>query len=317
MKNNIKLPKFLRKKKRNIIILTMITLGLGFTHFYAPRFIVEIRNPIFEFMGVNTKPKQGIDKKIQEGKAKKVRFKSFDDTKLVAYYSYATSSEIKGTIIFLHGIRASKDRFQKLSEKLNNIGFHTVALDLRAHGESEGSFCTYGYYEKKDIVTLLDYLESHENLNNFGIWGQSLGGAVALQSLRIDKRLKFGIIESTFTNFRQIAHDYSSYYLGFNISFFSDYMINRAGEIANFPPDAVNPAEDCKFIEQPVLMLHGDKDKKVDKKYAKRNFKNLKSKNKKLWLVKNGKHDNIWKTAGNEYLEKTINFINTISFGEE
>lgn len=200
-------------------------LGLSFTHFYAPRFIVEIRNPIIDFMGVNTKPKKGIDKKIETGKAKKISFQSFDNLNLVAYYSYAHTKKVKGTIILLHGIRASKDRFQKLSEELNAIGFHTVALDLRAHGESEGTFCTYGYYEKKDVVSLIDHLVDKEKLDNFGIWGQSLGGAVALQTLRIDKRIQFGIIESTFSKFRQIAHDYSRHYLGFDISFFSDYMI--------------------------------------------------------------------------------------------
>ena len=35
-------------------------------------------------------------------------------------------------------------------------GFDVVAYDSRAHGESEGDVCTYGFYEKEDLRRVLD-----------------------------------------------------------------------------------------------------------------------------------------------------------------
>ena len=37
------------------------------------------------------------------------------------------------------------DRFQRR-------GVDVVAFDSRAHGESDGEMCTYGYWEKRDLA---------------------------------------------------------------------------------------------------------------------------------------------------------------------
>ena len=55
--------------------------------------------------------------------------------------------------------------FIDLSTFLSENGFNSVALDLRAHGESEGQLCSFGVNEKKDIQKLIDYLPQHKGLN--------------------------------------------------------------------------------------------------------------------------------------------------------
>ena len=141
---------------------------------------------------------------------------------------------------------------------LSDSGYNSVLIDLRAHGESQGKYCTFGYYEKQDLRILLDSISKIKNLNtNYGIWGQSLGGAVAMQTLAIDKRLKFGIIESTFSDLNTIIHDYFKLKLGFDIPFISNYFIWRAEKIANFKVSEVAPCQSAKLIKQPVFMAHG------------------------------------------------------------
>ena len=67
-------------------------------------------------------------------------------------------------------------------------------LNLRGHGESRGTYCTFGYKEKYDIVSVIDEIMLDKRLSkNIGIWGQSLGGAIALQTMAIDKRIKYGV----------------------------------------------------------------------------------------------------------------------------
>lgn len=84
----------------------------------------------------------------------------------------------------------------------------TFIFDSRAHGESQGKYCTYGFYEKKDISAIVDFIGPKYRNVNIGIWGNSLGAAVAIQAMEYDSRILFGIIESTFTDLSQIVFDY-------------------------------------------------------------------------------------------------------------
>ena len=301
-------------KQKNKLPLGLLIIGIVFTalfiHFYLPRFIIEMKNPVIvlynsKYGGTATQP-------YKEGNniGKFIRYDSFDGISLEAYLTYAKTDSTKGTVIMLHGIRGSKAYFFNLSNTIAKKGYNAVALDLRAHGFSGGRYSTFGVKEQKDVVALIDYLIKEEGIqNNIGIWGQSLGGAMALQTLAFDERLKFGIIESTFSNFNLITNDYAKQYLGFSISAFTNYQVKRAGKIAGFDPDKANPAEACKKIEQPVLMVHGAKDKRIKIEYGRQNFEQLKSDKKQFYEIPNGNHYNIWQFGGEPYFEKVFKFM--------
>jgi pimeloyl-ACP methyl ester carboxylesterase len=69
-------------------------------------------------------------------------------------------------------------------ERFGPKGFDVVAFDSRAHGESDGDACTYGFYEKRDLVQLIDSLPAGPVV----LIGVSLGAAVALQTAAIEPR---------------------------------------------------------------------------------------------------------------------------------
>lgn len=284
------------------ILIVGLIIGV-LVYVIAPRFIIETSHPFLrddDFTDV-------YDGSNLEGEHLTIQTK--DSYKLSAYLAYNSTQNTLGTVILIHGITKSKELFIPLSKFLTSQGFHTVALDLRAHGKSEGQYTTFGYYEKHDIANLIDILEEMGHVN-IGIWGQSLGGATSIQAMAYDKRLKFGIIESTFSEMKNIVHVYFKYYLGFHYKLLSEYITHRAGEIGNFDPDSVVPAEDCKNIDQPVLMVHGKKDRRISIKSGLRNFKNLKSKVKEFIPIENANHVNVWETAGeNLYFSRVVQFI--------
>ncbi|WP_103867321.1 alpha/beta hydrolase [Aquimarina sp. I32.4] len=293
--------------KRAFILL--VISGVLFLHFYIPRFITEIKNPLIET--IKTKhiiASTSFDTNKLKGKY--IHFKSFDKTAFTSYLTYSNLDTVRGTIILLHGIRSNKESFVKLSKKLSLAGYNSIALDSRAHGQSGGTHCTFGVKEKKDISVLINLLNQQENITeNIGIWGQSLGGAIALQSLGNDKRITFGVIESTFSDFKTITNDYFKYHVGFNIKPLTNYLIYRAGKIAGFDPDDARPITYCKKIEQPVLIVHGNKDKRINITYAKNNFANIPSTKKEFIEIKNANHLTVWKTGGDAYFNTTLEFI--------
>lgn len=300
------------------IILIILILGALFTHFFIPRLITEIRNPVVNLIKRNKVKAVDIAlKDTNDINRKELSITSFDSIKLSARLTFSSLDSTNGTIILLHGIRSNKEAFFELSTFLAHNGFYSVALDSRAHGKSEGRFCTFGVNEKQDIKYVIDYLINKEHLNNIGVWGQSLGGAIGLQAMGFDKRIKFGIIESTFSDFRSIVHDYFQLNVGFSYKPFLNYLVNRAGDIANFNVDDANPLAYCKEITQPVLVIHGTKDDRININYGKANFSNIKSKHKEFLEVENANHLNVWKTGGTTYFKKVLQFMNENSVKQQ
>jgi len=299
-----------------IVIVALFLIGLFFVHFYVPRFITEIRNPIIRLVRGNPSKVKRPTFTEREAEGRYFRFESFDKVQLSSFLSYSKLDTTKGTVILLHGIRSYKEHFIGLSEKLSRLGYNSVALDSRAHGESQGQHCTFGVKEKKDISKLIDALEAKEGItHNIGVWGQSLGGAIGLQALGSDKRIKFGIIESTFSDFQAITNDYFNYHAGFNIRMLTNYLVGRAGTIAGFDPEDARPMKYCKNIEQPILIVHGNKDIRISIDYARANFANLASEEKEFLEMESANHLNVWKIGGDRYFEKVVAFLHESTVG--
>lgn len=233
-----------------------------------------------------------------------------DSITLKGYWVRKDTIQPKSIMILLHGIGGCKEHFLQTAQQLAEMGIESVLMDARAHGKSGGQFCTYGFKEKKDISAVVDYIKSKNNTSKIGIWGNSMGGAIALQALAYDKRIEFGVIESTFTDLTQIVYDYQkSFTYGIGFRPLCNIALKEAGKIADFNPKEVAPIVSVKNIEQPVLIAHGDADKNIKFEYGKLLYDNLKSVEKEFVPVKNGGHHNLAEKGGSGYTEKLITFI--------
>ncbi|MFT4678382.1 MAG: alpha-beta hydrolase superfamily lysophospholipase [Flavobacteriales bacterium] len=215
----------------------------------------------------------------------------------------------EAVVILIHGIGACKEIWPEVADRLARRGFASFSLDLRAHGASGGDYCTFGFHEKADISKVVDYIESLYPNTPIGVWGHSLGGAIALQSLDNDDRLDFGVIESTFTSFHQIVYDYHQRHVGFVFEPLVDLALSRAGALAEFTPELVSPIQSVTRIEQPVIIAHGELDKNIDFKYGRQLFEELKSAKKVFYLAPGAGHNNMHMLGGEEYLSMLIDFV--------
>jgi dipeptidyl aminopeptidase/acylaminoacyl peptidase len=214
-----------------------------------------------------------------------------------------------GTMILLHGVRHTKFSLLELKDYVVSQGYNAVLFDLRGHDDNKAAYCTYGYYEKYDVKILVDSLIKRGYGANLGIWGESLGGVVALQSLSNDERIKYGIIESGFADFDEMIHSHILRIFGFDIPLISNFIIQRAGEIADFEPEKVKPSASCKHIEQEVIFVHGKQDKIVNYKHCLQNFKSTESRKKHLLLVDSASHSDILQKGGKKLTSKVFRLL--------
>lgn len=215
----------------------------------------------------------------------------------------------KACIILLHGIRGKKEQWIGTAKWLNEKGYATLITDIRAHGESEGQYITFGYKEKEDVSAWARKLQSTFPNQKIGVWGNSLGGAIALQTLSYDKKITFGIIESTFADLNDVVYAYGNRLFGLQQRFLSDRILERAGYFAGFPTAAVKPANLAKNITQPILYLHGDDDDNINVRHGYKIFRNIGSKEKRLFIVHGGKHWGLAYTAGKDYDAAVLHFL--------
>ena len=146
--------------------------------------------------------------------------------------------------------------------------------------------------------------------DNIEIWGQSLGGAIAIQSMATIPAIRYGIIESTFSDFDNIVHDYFHYHFGFDIPFLTDYLINRTRKITCFEPSDIKPYEYAKKIEQPIIIAHGGLDKRISIDYGIKNYNNIFSSEKEFIEIPGANHLNLWQVGGLDYFKKIYKFLN-------
>jgi uncharacterized protein len=225
-------------------------------------------------------------------------------------YLIEATTKAKATIVYLHGIGGFKESNIPFAKTLTSEGYNVLIYDQRAHGKSGGTFCTFGENEKKDLSKMLDSLLKRLPNVPVGIHGSSMGGAVALQCLEFDERLKFGIVESTFNTLENVVVEYGRDYFKFRSRWIARRVLSKSAVIANFNPFAIKPVESCKNIEQPMLIVHGDKDENIPIAFNIENYEALKSKDKEFYTVHGATHFNVGEVGGEAYKKKLLDFLN-------
>jgi len=216
----------------------------------------------------------------------------------------------KGTVLFLHGVSENKIVGIPIARLLHSAGYNVLLYDSRRHGDSEGKYCTYGFYEKHDVRTIINYLHHRPDvqLGKVGLFGSSMGAAVAIQVAGIDTRIAAIIAESGFATLRTVFDDYQRRIVKLPWHYLRNIVIRRSEQIAHFKASAVSPLASIKNVHIPIFMMHGTADDLIDHTYSQMLFENT-DEPKELWLIPKARHDNMAEIGGEEYKSRIINFF--------
>jgi len=84
------------------------------------------------------------------------------------------------SVLLLHGFRASRQATAANAMWLASLGYATLTIDLRGHGQSTIAPCTFGLREAMEVGTAFDWLRKRQENAPVCIVGISLGGAACL-----------------------------------------------------------------------------------------------------------------------------------------
>ena len=216
----------------------------------------------------------------------------------------------RGTIIYLHGVGDCKIGGVSYAQLFYKRGFNVFLYDSRRHGSSEGYYCTFGFYEKYDLSLAIDYLLSRGDarIGNIGVFGTSMGAAVALQAAAIDRRIKAIVAEASFTDLRTVMVDYQKRIIKLPWHFLRNLAMSQSQRLAHFKARFVSPIHSVQSVRKPVLFIHGTDDTRIRAEYSKALYDNA-NQPKELFLIHKGDHTNLLNVGGSEYETRIVSFF--------
>jgi pimeloyl-ACP methyl ester carboxylesterase len=195
------------------------------------------------------------------------------------------AAQKRGTVVFLHGTADNRAAGIGVAEHFFAHGYDVIAYDSRAHGESGGDMCTYGFHEKQDLRRVLDRVDARPIV----VMGFSMGAAIALQAAAEDPRIAAIVAVSAFSDLRTIVHEHAPF---FATRRSVTATLEAAEEKAKFRVDDVSSIAAAARIRAPTLVIHGERDEQTPPDHARRIFAALRVP-KRLILVPNGGHSYI------------------------
>jgi len=142
-------------------------------------------------------------------------------------------------------------------------GYAVLVPDSRAHGASGGNFPTYGQKEAVDVHQWFDWLVSHEHPHCTLGMGESMGGAILLQSVKTTPFCAV-VAESPFSSFREVAFVRAGqiFHAG---SWIGRFALRPAVELAFLYGRATrgvdlanaSPEQAVVGTRVPILLIHG------------------------------------------------------------
>jgi pimeloyl-ACP methyl ester carboxylesterase len=177
----------------------------------------------------------------------------------LAAWWIAAASPSEKCVVLIHGYADAKVGSIAWAPMWHALGYHILAIDLRAHGESGGSDCTAGFFERDDLKQVLNRLRQlrPERTRHMVLFGVSMGAAVALATAAMRDDIAAVVIDSPFADFRTALRkqlDRTGLPGGITARL-AIWLVKRHSG-ANFA--AVSPLALISQVRCPIMMIRGE-----------------------------------------------------------
>lgn len=232
--------------KKAILYLTIFILGLTAV---ALLNVWQVLHP--QKIYVNDDPKNyGL-------KPQNLTLTTSDGLKLSAWYIESVKNK---AVILLHGYPAEKSDLLPTAFALSR-DFSILLIDFRYLGQSEGKISTLGLKEVLDVKAGLDFLETR-GFEQIGVYGFSLGGAVALMTASQDDRVSAIVTQSAFADLVLLGQDLYKNLFVLNKPLI--WLMTAFSKILfKVSPAQISPQTAASNLKIPVLVMHSKQDEQI------------------------------------------------------
>jgi fermentation-respiration switch protein FrsA (DUF1100 family) len=223
----------------------------------------------------------------------------YEDLRIVARHGaelhawFLPRPSARGTLLFFHGNAGNISHRVEKAGLLRRLGLQVLLLDYRGYGHSTGRPSEEGTY--RDARAAWSALRSRSDVDPSRIvcFGESLGGAVAID-LATEEPCRALIIESSFTSMRDVAADIVHF------TPLARLIATRYDSLSKLPR-----------VHAPVLFLHGTRDDLVPFHHSERLFAAA-NPPKELFAIEGAGHNDPFVVARRAWMERIDRFLGSL-----
>ena len=296
------------------IVLNIITAfhAYKFTHFYEANEAPVNKSEMKSGWDVTKDILFGINAYKQKNKVladstfENVYLTTSDNIKLQGWYM-KPAGIAKGTVILFHGHGNKKSSVLEEAAGFRQMGYNTMLLDFRAHGNSEGNTSSIGYYETEDVKLAYDFIKN-KGEKNIILWGISMGAAAVSKAMN-DYPLQPSkvILEMPFASIVQAAEGRIKM-MGLPGQPLATLITFWGGVEHGFWAFNMKPAEFVKQIKCPVLLQWGQKDPRVKQEETDLIYANITAP-KKLVVYETAAHESLCEKEPAKWTNEVRDFL--------
>lgn len=251
-------------------------------------------------------------KEYEDLEVEKIEVTSEDGLKLKGYY-YKQDDDSNKLMIIHHGYTANHYISLQYMKMFFDEGFNVLLIDMRSHGESEGDYASYGYYEVRDLDIWVETMKKKLSENIIiGLHGQSMGAAtVLLYAGLFEDKINFVIEDCGYSDAKEeIKYQFKKSKAPASVLYpIVNYRIKRKYK---FDLTDITPGKAIENSTVPTLFIHGTGDITVPYYMCEQMYENKKRGYKKIYLVKDAAHMDAYVTNKEEYEKEVKEFINIV-----
>jgi pimeloyl-ACP methyl ester carboxylesterase len=216
------------------------------------------------------------------------------DNKSLEVWRIEPDGESRGTVVLAHGWGRNRDRMVARARLFGRLGFTTVMHSARDHGNSSPCRFMNAVKFAEDIEAVLDWLQEPVIL-----YGHSAGaGGAIIAASRDSGRIKLLFLEGCYAYTRE---GLLSLYRWVNIFFgvvFGPIILFWMNLFYKNQLDSYSPARLAPSVRVPVMMIHGEADRRFPLAFARTLRQQFKPGQSQLFVAKGAGHSDSSTTDG-------------------
>jgi fermentation-respiration switch protein FrsA (DUF1100 family) len=234
-----------------------------------------------------------------------VVFAASDGVQLQGWYF---RSENGAAVIVGHGLGGYRDLGP--AAVLARHGYGVLSFDWRAHGESEGDLCTFGFHEIHDVEGALTWLQARPDVDpgRIGMLGQSMGAVAAIRAAARLTGIQVVVADSPYPSLDEAV---TNVWRGTGLPVwpFVPLQIALGQWRTGLGLEEMDPLEDVAAISpRPVLILAGGLDPITGPDAGERYYAAA-GEPKELWYEPNAGHLSLLRAYPAEYERRVVGFV--------
>lgn len=186
---------------------------------------------------------------------------SFDNLKLNGYYKDNNSERLA---IVVHGLTNSAYDMEKYVELFLARGYDILAIDSRAHGNSEGKEFSLGLKESVDLCDWIKLMVSKKPSYKIALFGISMGASTVCMTIgeKIESNVILAISDCAYDNAeKELKYLFSRQKFFPKLLYKIFYIYTK--KTRDLDLKKIDVVSSLKNNKLPVLFIHGDMDKVV------------------------------------------------------